>query len=99
VRCFIISYYYHNILYYYFPIFEVGSYAQTTNNIRYPANPDDGQCRPAEVCGALYGNQTSPQPKDNIVLPPVSDSEWSRVNYYNTNKNLLPFKNQGNILY
>ena len=81
-----------------YPIFQVGSYAQVTNNIRYPLNPDDGQCRPAEFCGALYGDKTG-QPKTNVVLPPVPESPFARVGYYNTDDNLLPFKNEGNILY
>ena len=27
-----------------YPIFEVGSFEQIKNNIRYPNNPDDGKC-------------------------------------------------------
>jgi len=37
-----------------YPVFTLGSYAQITNNIRYPDNPDEGTCMPASMCGALY---------------------------------------------
>jgi hypothetical protein len=36
------------------PIYNVGSYDQITNNIKYPANPDIGNCSPQEFCGAIY---------------------------------------------
>lgn len=36
------------------PIYNVGSYDQITNNIRYPVNPDIGNCSPQEFCGAIY---------------------------------------------
>ena len=29
-----------------YPIFPLGSYAQITNNIRYPDSPDEGTCMP-----------------------------------------------------
>jgi hypothetical protein len=63
-----------------YPIFELGSYKQMTNNIRHPDNPDEGTCTPASMCGALYKDKnTGP----NIVtpLPPVSVS-GTRINYY-----------------
>lgn len=41
-------------IWWYYPIFKVGSYAQITNNIKYPRNPDIGQCTPPELCGTLY---------------------------------------------
>lgn len=86
-------------IWWHYPIFKVGSYAQITNNIKYPNNPDDGQCMPAEFCGAIY--KEKPNMPSNYVepLPPVPDSQGARVNYYNTEYNLLPFKNPGNILY
>ena len=37
-----------------YPIFQLGSYEQITNNIKYPDNPDNGRCMPASMCGALY---------------------------------------------
>ena len=87
-------------IWYYYPTFRVGSYAQITNNIKYPNNPDNGWCTPAEFCGALYKDR---QTASNYVmpLPPVPQvEEGTRVNYYNTGINLLPFRNDmQNILY
>jgi len=78
---------YSNIWWYY-PIFKVGSYAQITNNIRYSRNPDEGTCAPAEFCGALYKDH---QLSSNIItpLPPVPDAPGIRVNYYRTQENLF----------
>jgi hypothetical protein len=86
-------------IWWHYPIFKVGSFAQITNNIRYPNNPDDGQCMPAEFCGTLY--KEKPHMPSNYVEPlgPVPDCPGARVNYYTTEPNLLPFKNPGNILY
>lgn len=82
-----------------YPIFEVGSYAQTTNNIRYPRNPDDGRCMPASFCDALYSDRPS-RPNNVTPLPPVSSISGARVGYYSTNDNLLTYKTDGtNILY
>ena len=83
-----------------YPIFEVCSYKQETNNIRYPDNPDNGRCTPADMCGALYNNR---KPQSNVVSPlsPVKPkSGHARVNYYTTTTgNMFPFYNKGNILY
>ena len=77
-----------------YPIFKLGSYEQITNNIRYPDNPDDGTCMPASMCGALYRNKNI-----HTNLPPVK-IDGIRINYYNTDVNLLPFRtNVANILY
>ncbi len=86
-------------IWWHYPIFKVGSYAQITNNLKYPNNPDDGQCMPAEFCGSLY--RESPGMPSNYVEPlgPVPDCPGARVYYYTTQPNLLPFKNPGNILY
>lgn len=86
-------------IWWHYPIFKVGSYAQITNNIKYPNNPDDGQCMPAEFCGAIY--KEKPNMPSNYIEPlgPVPDCPGARVNYYTTQQNLLPFKNPGNILY
>ena len=72
----------HDIWWHY-PIFEVGSYEQITNNLKYPNNPDDGRCMPAEFCGALYNNH---QDNSNIstMLPLVEDNSGLRINYYTT---------------
>ena len=82
-----------------YPQFEVGSYAQETNNIRYPPNPDQGTCTPADFCGALYKNR---EHKSNVVKPlgPVGKGTHPRVNYYRADtQNMLPYYNEGNIQY
>ena len=82
-----------------YPEFEVGSYAQETNNIRYPRNPDEGTCMPTDVCGALYKNRPY---RSNVVtpMPPVEDGSKPRVNYYRSDTdNMLPYHNKNNILY
>lgn len=81
----------YNNIWWNYPIFKVGSYAQITNNLRYRRNPDDGTCITAEFCGALYKDN---QLKSNISkpLPPAPDvtAQSVRVNYYTTDSNLLP---------
>jgi hypothetical protein len=82
-----------------YPIFEVGSYEQITNNIRYPDNPDEGTCMPASMCGALYRDKKI---GSNVIvpLPPVKPDCGRRIGYFDTQKNLLPFRtNMSNILY
>lgn len=88
-----------NDIWWKYPIFKVGSYAQITNNIKYPNNPDDGQCMPASLCGALYKDK--PHMPSNYVkpLPPVPDCSGARINYYNTDETMLPYTNTGNINY
>jgi hypothetical protein len=80
-----------NDIWQYYPIFELGSYAQTTNNIRYPDNPDEGTCMPASMCGALYHDK-----KFNVEpLPPVNSDCGTRIGYFGTNERLidsLPYK-------
>jgi hypothetical protein len=86
-------------VWWHYPTFEVGSYDQITNNIRYSNNPDIARCSPMDVCGALYKEY---QKKSNYskVLPPVNSSCGVRVNYYTTPFNLLDFKSgNDNILY
>ena len=86
-------------IWWHFPTFKLGSYAQITNNIRYPNNPDEGTCMPASMCGALYHEK---QLKTNYIkpLPPVNPNCGTRVGYFTTNKNLMPFRTDvPNILY
>lgn len=88
-----------NNIWWHYPIFELGSYDQITNNIRYSNNPDEGTCMPASMCGALYKEK---QLKTNYVkpLPPINPNCGTRVGYFNTNINLLPFRTDvPNILY
>jgi hypothetical protein len=82
-----------------YPIFKLGSYAQITNNIRYPNSPDVGSCTPASMCGALYDKIKN---KSNVVKPlaPLRPGCGTRIGYFITNKNMLPFRtDQQNILY
>jgi hypothetical protein len=82
-----------------YPIFEVGSFKQMTNNIRYPNNPDDARCTTANFCYALYKDKDM---GSNVVtsLPPVDPNSGTRVGYFATSDNLLPFRtNVTNILY
>jgi hypothetical protein len=88
-------------IWWHYPIFEVGSYDQITNNIRFSKNPDTGNCMPADICGTLYKDF---QMQSNYVfsLPPVKPecTSHSRINYYYTNTNMLPYKAEtANILY
>lgn len=85
-----------------YPIFSLGSYAQTTNNIRYPDNPDVGTCTPASMCGALYHDKHI---GNNYVeqLPPVGTNCGTRVGYFTTDDQVitsLPYRtDMQNILY
>lgn len=85
-----------------YPIFQLGSYAQTTNNIRFPINPDVGRCTPASMCDALYYDKIT---GDNYAkpLPPVNPDCGTRIGYFTTNEQLidsLPYRtNMQNILY
>lgn len=87
-------------IWWWYPIFKLGSYAQITNNIRYPRRPDEGTCMPASMCGALYKEKKIGV---NTIkpLPPINPICGTRVGYFSTNKNLmLPFKNNfQNVLY
>ena len=68
----------------YYPIFEVGSYAQITNNLKYPANPDNGKCTPASMCETLYLDRITGPSNEIHPLPPVKEPEEPsvRINYY-----------------
>jgi len=66
-----------------YPIFG-SSYDQNTNNVRYWASPDNGECSPAEFCGGLYDNKKIDIPKTPTIIP-FSSSDI-RVNYYGSHK-------------
>lgn len=86
-------------IWWHYPTFQLGSYDQITNNIRYPNNPDEGTCMPASMCQTLYKEK---QLKTNYVkqLPPINPNCGTRVGYFDTNINLLPFRTDvPNILY
>ena len=74
-------------IWWHYPTFEVGSYEQITNNMKYPNNPDEGTCMPANFCGTFYKEK---QLKTNYVhvLPPVNDDGNTRVGYFTTDVNL-----------
>ena len=85
-----------------YPIFQLGSYEQITNNIRYPDNPDEGTCMPASMCGALYHDKKT---GDNYVkpLPPVNPDCGTRIGYFTTDEQVvtsLPYRtDMQNVLY
>jgi len=97
-----ISNYEASDMWWYYPVFQLGSYDQITNNIRYPNNPDVGRCTPASMCGALYHQKKT---GDNYIkpLPPVNSDCGTRIGYFTTDEQLvdsLPFRsNLPNILY
>lgn len=82
-----------NDIWWWYPTFKLGSYAQITNNIRYPRRTTDGRCMPASMCGSLYKEKYT---GDNHVyaLPPVNNTCGTRVGYFTSSvKSLvLPFK-------
>mgnify|MGYP003705406629 CR=1 FL=1 len=60
-----------------YPIYP--AHSLKTTNIRYWDTPDDGECRPPEMCGGLY--KKTPQ----VIPPPVEAPKWDnqrRVNFY-----------------
>ena len=76
-----------NNMWWHKPIFKVGSFKQITNNLKYPNNPDIGNCMRSELCGALY--KTKHIKSNNIKpLPPVNDSCGVRVGYFSTDKDI-----------
>lgn len=85
-----------------YPVFQLGSYDQKTNNIRYPDSPDEGTCMPASMCGALYYDKKT---GNNTVepLPPVNPDCGTRVGYFTTDEQVitsLPYRtDMQNILY
>ncbi len=66
------------------PVFQLGSYKQITNNIRYPYRPSNGSCTPASMCGALYKENKDFIGKNYVYPePPVSDY-GTRVGYFSS---------------
>lgn len=82
-------------IWWWYPTFKVGSYAQITNNIKHSRRPDEGTCMPASMCGALYKEKFT---GSNHVypLPPVNSNCGTRVGYFTSaiNNLVLPFKSQ-----
>ena len=82
-----------------YPIYELGSYDQITNNIRYPNNPDDARCTPANFCYAVYKDKNIGS-NEAKVLPPLDPNAGTRVGYFDTDESLMTFRtNMQNILY
>ncbi len=61
-----------------YPVTQVGSYAQTTNNKEYWKIPCNGTAAPADFCGGFYDAKAIP-PK-SAAAPPKQGC--LRVNYY-----------------
>ena len=74
-------------IWWHYPVFKVGSYAQITNNMKYPNNPDEGTCMPASMCQALYKNKKTSN-HAHILLPVQENANAVRVNYYNSSNKL-----------
>jgi hypothetical protein len=78
-----------------YPQFQVGSYAQETNNIQYSIQPDLGGCMPVEFCNTMYDNKPN-NPSNKIkTLPPVGkiNNSTSRNGYFTTSGNLNNYYN------
>jgi hypothetical protein len=59
---------------------NVSSYDQATNNVREWVTPDNGSCKPAGMCGALYAPKT---PAEYTVPDPLPlDHPTRRVGFY-----------------
>jgi hypothetical protein len=70
-----------------YPVFG-SSYGQFTNNVRYWATPDNGQCAPAELCNSLYNEKNVNIEK---TPNPVSfSSPQVRVNFYGSHPLVCP---------
>jgi hypothetical protein len=87
-----------------YPIFQVGSYAQITNNMKVTKNPDNGTCTPAMFCNLLYKDaDITKEHETNVetVGKNAEDGPGARVNYYRSTPNQLFYSipTSENILY
>jgi hypothetical protein len=57
-----------------------GSYKQATNNIRFWRTPDNGKCKPASFCGALYSDKKIKHHKTPTAIP--FSNPCKRVGFY-----------------
>jgi len=73
--------------YSYYPVFG-SSYGQFTNNVKYWATPDNGECSPAEFCGGLYNDKKIDPVKTPNPIP--FSSPKLRVNFYGSHKLICP---------
>jgi len=71
-----------------YPVFGA-SYGQYTNNVRYWATPDNGQCAPAEFCNGLY-NEKQNLNIEKTPNPIPFSSPQVRVNFYGSHPQTCP---------
>ena len=79
----------YNDIWWEYPIFTEGSYAQITNNIRYPNNPDNGTAVRAEFSNAFYKNKKHKTNYSTPLGPVPHVNQGMRVGYYNSNEDLI----------
>lgn len=84
-----------------YPVFQLGSYEQITNNLKHWHNPDNGSCVHAEFCGAIYHDKQNTPSNIITPLPPAQESSGARVGYFRTEPNELYYSipTNENILY
>ena len=59
---------------------NLGNYDQATNNVREWVTPDNGSCKPAGMCGALYAPKAPAE--YNVPEPIPLDHPARRVGFY-----------------
>ena len=64
-----------------YPMSPVGSYKQTTNNLRYWSQPCNGTMAPATFCNSLYDKKNINKPP-TICHPGLDCNVGNRVNFY-----------------
>lgn len=73
-----------------YPINPLPTYSQTTNNIEYPVNPDEGTCSPLEFCNAFYGNKPHKEKVPASVMNDngkyIGNNNSIRVGYFLSQK-------------
>ena len=91
----------YNQIWWKYPVFNLGSYEQITNNLKYYYNPDNAKCIRAEFCGAIYNDKKNTNTNIISPLPPAEEGDGARVGYYRTDPNELYFSipTNENILY
>lgn len=60
-------------------------FKQTTNNLRYYKNPDNGSCTPSIFCNVLYKDKPNIKSNEITLLPPVKNGNGKRVGYFREN--------------
>ena len=73
-----------------YPVFNIPSYSQMTNNLRYFKNPNIAISSPEDFLDTFYNNKSN---LSNIVKPgeikPIVTQGKPRVGYWNTNVDVL----------